>query len=693
MLMNYSRSPLIIAALALLLAGSLPAPVQAQEYDRVPWRTRRVSFTPQQRSVRDLLKDFATSQNLPLTLSDQVRGVTSGTFVNVETETFLDLICDAHDLVWFYDGVRMIIESTDEVLSRPLSLPFVTPLALQDVLFSVGYASGPKGRQFQVKPGHRDGVLLLVGGPQFILATEALARDLDNQENRRVNEQITVRTFRLNYASAGDITVNSGNNNRIIPGVVRSLQNLMANQIPGSPLSAGVEDTDNRVTRPGLRGTGLAAVGNPNAGAPVKPFNPYDPAGSQQAAQGGAPGGKQAADPSDPRSPMIVADSRLNAVLVRDVAARMPLYEELIKMLDVPTKAIEITAAIVDIDSDNLRNVGIELLGLGKKGNDVGRLGFDADRGIFDATNTQGQVPSFFDSSNLARGVGLNATALISAGGYELLTRLRAIEQVGAGQIVSSPSVLTMENVQAVIRTDEKVYVRVEGNLQVDLFDVTTGVQLRVTPTIVKEGTLNDFRLQIDITDGSFSDTRVDDIPSTRESAITTQAMVPENKTLLLGGYSVERRSRNTRQVPLLSKVPGLGKLFSRNERNHVRTQRFFFITPRIVDMRKEATDPVDYTTTSGNDLALPSYLSNDQLSRDKVEDLARRLAAGNHSAMHEQAVSGKRPNPLLPPLSDSPRALPMNEPLYETYDGITPPPSATPASAKRPIPSYMPRR
>ena len=332
MLMNFSRSHLLIAAFGLLLGDSIPA--RAQEYDRVPWRTRRVSFTPQQRSVRDLFKDFATSQNLPLTLSDNVIGVTSGVFQNVESEKFLDLLCDAHDLVWFYDGVRMIIESTDEVLSRPLSLPFVTPMALSDVLFGVGYASGPKGREIQIKPGHRDGVLLLVGGPQFILATEALARDLDTQENRRINEQITVRTFRLNYASAGDITVNSGNNNRVIPGVVRSLQNLMANQTPGSSLSVGVEDTDNRVTRPSLRGSGLAAIGNPNAGTPVKPFNPYDPAGSQQPQQLAAAGGRLAADPNDPRSPMIVADSRLNAVLVRDVAARMPLYEELIKMLE-----------------------------------------------------------------------------------------------------------------------------------------------------------------------------------------------------------------------------------------------------------------------------------------------------------------------------------------------------------------------
>lgn len=429
--MNSPRLQIVLIVLCTIFAAELMA--KAQDYDRVPWRTKRVSFTPQQRSIRDLFKDFATTQNLPLTLSEHVQGVTSGVFQNVETESFLDLLCEAHDLVWFYDGVRMTIESTDEVLSRPLTLPFVSTEALNEVLVSVGYASGPKGREVQIKQGHRDGVLLLIGGPQFILATETLARDMDSQENRRINEQITVRTFRLNYASASDLTVNSGSSNRVIPGVVRSLQNLMANQVPGSTLSTGVEDTDNRVTRPSLRGTGLASIGNPNA-ANVKPLNPYDPSGSQQPQTGASSGRQQAADPSDPRAPMIVADSRLNAVLVRDVAARMPLYEELIEMLDVPTKAIEITAAIVDIDSDNLRNVGVELLGLGKKGDDIGRLGFDADRGIFDAVNTQGQVPSFFDGANLARGAGLNATALISAGGYELLARLRAMEQVGPGK-------------------------------------------------------------------------------------------------------------------------------------------------------------------------------------------------------------------------------------------------------------------
>ncbi|MBB5037720.1 type III secretion system outer membrane ring subunit SctC [Prosthecobacter dejongeii] len=683
-MMNLSRPFFITFCLAL---GAFSwSELSAQEYDRIPWRAKRVSFQAQQRSVRDLLKELMVSQNLPVSISDSVKGVTSGSFKDVETQAVFDQLCEAHELVWFYDGVRMVIESADEVISRPLALPYLTPEALNEVLFSIGYASGPKGREVQIKPGHRSGVLLLVGGPQFIQATELLARDLDNQENQRINEQITVRTFRLNYASANDINVNTGTTNRVVPGVVSSLQRLMANQPAGSLLSTGVEETSNRVTRPGLRGKGLAAIGNPAAATPPRPFNPYDPTGSQQAQGQGAPP-LEAVEETDPRAPMIVADTRLNAVLVRDVAARMPLYEELIRMLDVQTKAIEITAAIVDVDSDNLRNVGVEILGLGKNGNDLGRLGFDADRGIFDGNNTQGQTPSFFDGSNLARGAGLNATALISAGGYELLTRLRAVEEVGAGQIVSSPSVLTMENVQAVIRTDEKVYVRVEGNLQVDLFDVTTGIQLRVTPTIVREGVRNDFRLQIDITDGSFSDTRVDNIPSTRESAINTQAMVPENKTLLLGGYSVERRVRNTRQVPLLSKVPGLGKLFSRNERNHERTQRFFFITPRIVDLSTEATDPANYTTPDGNELALPSYLTGEQTSREKVEDLARRLAAGIQTSPPEIAGSGKRPNALLPAPASVPRA--MSSPDDE---GVTPPPTPSSTGKKNPIPAYPSR-
>ncbi len=653
-----------------VMAATWPSLLHAQWDNGPPWRTARVNFVAAQRPVRDLLKEFAASQSMPLSMSDAVKGVVSGTFQGIETQRWLNAISESNDLIWFYDGVRLNIETTDEVLSRPLYVPNLTPETLNDVLYSVGYASGPPGRQVEARGGHRPGLILLVGGPQYIQATEALARDLDEQEGQRSSEEIAVRSFRLNYASASDLTLNTGSTSTIVPGVVRSLQTLMTNQVPGSGMSTGVEETQLPRSRPGLRGTGLASIGDPRPN-PMVPARPATPSA--------APADRNSVEPpnpNDPRAPMIVADTRLNSVLVRDVASRMPLYEQLIKMLDVPTKAIEITAAIVDIDSQNGRQLGFELLGFGQKDGDLFRLGFDADRGAFDGVNTQGQIPSFADGTNLARGAGLNATALIGGAGYQLLTRLRAIEQAGAGQIVSSPSVLTMENVQAVIRTDEKVYVRVEGNMEVDLFDVSTGVQLRVTPTLINEGGRQDYRLQIDIKDGSFVDQTVDDIPVTRESAINTQAVVPESKTLLLGGYFVERRTDSIRKVPLLSKIPVLGKVFSRDEKTHNRSQRFFFITPRLVEIGREATTPANFADSAGSEIALPSRLPAEETSRTATEDLARRLASGGLDM-----TPSLKNNPLLPNLDTVPSAKPWVEPQPPPAEK----PQRTPLFKRRP--------
>lgn len=650
----------------LLLIWAAESIAEEAKYDRIPWRTPKVNFAAQQRSVRDLLKEFASVQNIPMNVGELVKGVVSGGFSDVATQDFLDIICQANDLVWFFDGVKIHVETADQVVSRPLALTTLTQENLNDVLFSIGQVSGPPGREVAVRQGHRPGILLLVGGPQFVQITETLARDLDEQESRRSSEQITMRSFRLQHATASDITVTSGSTTRQIPGVARSIQNLIANQLPGSELTTGAEETEMARSRPGLRGSGLSAVGvDPDRVVRPNPFM-GQPAETAPAGPPGLPGQVERLDPLDPRAPMIVADTRLNAVLVRDVASRMPLYEELIKMLDVPTQAIEITAAIVDIDSGFDRRLGIELLGLREGTNVFGtnadrekwQLGFDADRGIFDGNNTQGQLPSFLDGLNIARGAGLNATALIGGSGFEVLGRLRALEQIGAGQIVSRPSVLTMENMQAVIRTDETVYVRVQGNMEVDLFDVTTGVQLRVTPAVIRENGSETFRLQIDITDGNFVDRTVDDIPITRESAINTQAMVPDNKTLLLGGYFVERRIRNNDRVPVLGSIPLVGKVFSRNQRAHDRSQRFFFITPRIVDVGAESSFSTDYSEPDKNDLAIERGIPKNQMSAREVRDLARRLAG--------EAINTPPPVEYVDPA------------LIETEQSETPPAPAT---------------
>lgn len=634
---------------SLCLAVSPFSVSYSQPLQSVPWATTKISLHAQDREITDLLREFASIQKLPIAISEQVIGNVSGQFTDVDTRRFLDVICESNGLVWFYDGTKLYIETADAVVSRVMGFTHLSQQKLEDALYSIGYASGPKGREAAVKTGHRPGLLLFVGGPQFIRATETLANDLEAQEAASFEERMEVKTFRLKYATAADVTVQSGDQTTTLPGVARSLQNLMLeqqNDSSGMMMATGPMESRRPNARPTLKGSGLAAAGeNPLMAAA---------AAASQESQGPVIQSRQpSASNGMPNSPMIVVDARLNAILVRDFAARMPLYEELIQMLDVPTQAVEITAAIVDLDASVGRDFGMEVLGIKNKESNIYRGGFDADRGLFDGVDVQGRIPSFVEGANLARGIGFNASALLTGFGYEALTRLRALEQEGKAQVVTSPSVLTMENVQAVIRTEEKVYVRVAGNMETDLYDVSTGVQFRVTPSVVTEGDAKIFRLTIEITDGSFVTTQtVDAIPGTRESSITTQAMVPESKTLLLGGYFVERKSKNFNGVPILSKIPILKHALSRQERGHARTQRYFFITPRLVNVHGEATPvPLDAPRNGAEmDDALPSKLSDDP----DTDALTRKLATDSIRLRMPAQNSQPPGSPLVPALNDN---------------------------------------
>ncbi len=567
-----------VGSLAWLLAFAAAPSVRAE----IPWRRPVVAMQADNQSAGVLLQNFATEQGLALRLVAPVPAPVSGDFAGLSPRRFLDAVCDAGELLWFWDGTRLHVEPAAAAQARLLELSTLTAEQALAAFQALGFESGPAGRTASVRG--TGGVLTVNGGTRFLELAEPLLRALDTREKDRAvaasaragedsaaaavrDSQLQVRVFRLTHASAGDIVVRGGTSQTVLPGIARSLQNLMGTIAAGT-LSTGVEATDRKRQLTGLRGTGLAAVGQPRAEPAARARTEESPAQNQA---------------------LIQADPRLNAVIVRDTAARMPLYEALVRDLDLASPVIEISAAVVDIDADSGKSLGIEFLSTGTRGSGL-RGGFEADRAYNqgDGANS-GNSPAFVDGTDLVRGSGFASSALVSVSGYELLARVRALEEKGEAQLVTSPSVITLENVEASLRQEETVFIRVAGRDSSDLFDVRAGVQLRVTPTLVREGDRLTFRLVVDVQDGSFSDLSVDGVPSTRESAINTQAVVPADKTLLIGGYFVERRNKNTRQVPLLGNIPVVGHLFKRTENNRSRAQRFFFITPRLVDVQREA--------------------------------------------------------------------------------------------------------
>ncbi|HSJ03000.1 MAG: type III secretion system outer membrane ring subunit SctC [Verrucomicrobium sp.] len=558
----------------------------------IPWKTPRVTVqATQQRTVADVIQELVSKQGLQAVISPQVRAVVSGDFQAVPCGLLLNTLCDVGGASWFYDGGKIYVDAEDEVATKTLVVNALTRKSLEDALRSVGFSSGPAGKESHVKGADTPGLLLLAGGPRYIQATELVAKELDVQMAQKFEQsgmEYVVRTYRLKYATAQDANVGSGSGASVmIPGVATTLQRLLNPQSGGSSINGPIYNERLR-SRDSLRGTGLASFGQ---NAPSTPgLNSSGPRGTGTRSDAASP-----SNPAEIGQPVVVVDTRLNAIVIRDLAARMPLYDELIQMLDVPTQAIEITAAVVDVDATNNKDFGMEFLGnyTAKDGNQY-RFGFEADRGAFEGGQAPSTtIPSFVDGTNIARGDGLNVAALIGGQGFDLLTRLRALQQKGTADIVSSPSVLTMENVEAVIRSNETFYVRVAGEQEVDLFDVTAGVQFRVTPSVITNNGQHTFKLMLDITDGSFQDATVDQVPGTRESAITTQAMVPESKTLLVGGYFLERKTDNSRQVPILGDIPIVGLAFKRKEVVRERKQRFFFITPKLVDINNDSTPAV----------------------------------------------------------------------------------------------------
>jgi type III secretion protein C len=295
-----------------------------------------------------------------------------------------------------------------------------------------------------------------------------------------------------------------------------------------------------RFARDGAEGDERGSQSNNRAAAPdSQPFTP------EAGEQGGA---------------RIEADPNLNTVLVRDFESSMPVYQDLIAQLDREPQLVEIQVTIIDVDRSKLNDIGVDWR--------------------FQDGNTS--VSAGGGSPGAQNGGLLLNTVLGNAGNF--LARVNALARTGSANVISRPQVLTLSNLEAVLATDQSFFVRVAGNEDVDLFDVSVGTSLRVVPTVAGDAANPQIRLRVGIEDGSLSaEARVDDIPIVERSTLNTQAVIYDGQSLLLGGLTRDESTKDTTKVPLLGDVPGVGRLFRRTTAVTSSQERLFLISPRIV--------------------------------------------------------------------------------------------------------------
>jgi type III secretion protein C len=267
--------------------------------------------------------------------------------------------------------------------------------------------------------------------------------------------------------------------------------------------------------------------------------------------------------------PSIQADPRINAVIVQDAPERMSMYEQLIAQLDVPTPLIEIEALIIDVNTSRLAELGINWGAVGRNRSVAAGFGNVAEQV---GANTLSLVGS-------ARGAGVTPTTAVVTGADYLVARLRLLEQQGDAAIQARPSILTTENLGAVIDLSETQYIQTTSERTALVTPITAGTTLRVTPRLVQDGGGPSIRLSVDIEDGQIqSGSGVGAMPSIRRGTVSTEASVKGDETLLIGGYNSLQTVKGVDKVPLLGDIPLVRGFFSSRSDTVQRRERLFLI-------------------------------------------------------------------------------------------------------------------
>jgi type III secretion protein C len=295
--------------------------------------------------------------------------------------------------------------------------------------------------------------------------------------------------------------------------------------------------------------------------------------------------------------PSFAADPRTNSVVVRDIASRIGQYEAMIRRLDERPRVVELEANIVEINSDQLAALGIDWRLTGRRAQlDVG--GGTTANPVVAPGGVAPPTPIGNDPTQTIGSVAGAVLSIVAGSRVQLLARIAALEETGQASMSAQPKVTTLNNVEAALDAKSTFYVPVQGFQDAQLFEVSAGTSIRITPSVVSpepgsaDAARDAVRLLIKIEDGGFTGQNIGQLPVVQRTTVSTQSIINDSSTLLIAGYAQERDSRIRRGVPGLSKIPVLGNLFKSDENTRTRVERLFMITPRVVELRNAEMAP-----------------------------------------------------------------------------------------------------
>lgn len=438
-----------------------------------------------------------------------------------------------------------------------------------EAMSATGASKDFSGARIRIIADNRTNRILVKGDPETRKRIRHMIEMLDVPSADRLGG---LKVFRLKYASAKNLSeilqglvtgqaVSSSNSNNGSSNSSNPINNLMGNNQNSSSNTSGSNGSS--ISTPSINLNGNSNNNNQNS---ISSFS-----------QNGV---------------SIIADNAQNSLVVKADPQLMREIESAIQQLDIRRQQVLIEAAIIEVSGKDADQLGVQWA-LGDINSGIGLINF-TNAGSSLASLAAGYLTG--GASGLGSAIGAGSSIALGKykegadGSRQLYGALiQALKENTASNLLSTPSIVTMDNEEAYIVVGQNVPF-VTGSVTTNSTGINpyttverkdVGVTLKVIPHIGENGTVR-LEIEQEVSNVQASKGQAADL-ITNKRAIKTAVLAEHGQTVVLGGLVSDDVEFNRQGIPGLSSIPYLGKLFRSDTRSNVKRNLLVFIHPTIV--------------------------------------------------------------------------------------------------------------
>jgi len=273
-------------------------------------------------------------------------------------------------------------------------------------------------------------------------------------------------------------------------------------------------------------------------------------------------------------------DDRTNTLIVQDVATSLEAIRNLIAKLDIPIRQVMIESRIVNADETFSKDLGVQF-GYTKRSRDAMTNEGIATMGSAAEFDLEPTADNFLVNLPVAGTSGIGF-AVGKIGSYLLQLELSALLAEGRGEDIANPKIITANQTEAVIESGVEIpYQEASSSGATSTSFKKAVLSLKVTPQITPDDRII---LDLAVNQDSQGATTSEGIPVINTKNVTTQVLVNDGETVVLGGVYTQTDRHDSDRVPFFGDLPYIGFLFKNNRIRNTRNELLIFVTPRILN-------------------------------------------------------------------------------------------------------------